>query len=356
MRTGLSTRCHIAGVAALAIGTLLSLTGPATAAAPAKQTGRSHATTGSGSSTLFVVTHGYGSNGKVISFDLKADKVTGDFSTEMALPEEMVVVPGGRVGYVTNDFGAVTHVDLTTHKVHHILVREQDNQQGLAVTPDGKTVYVFCRSGVCPINTATEKVEPTIQIAGVNVSTGGNHRLVLTPDGKTLYAITTSGTLVPINVADNKAGPPIPIGVNPLSLVITPDGRTAYISSADHRSYVEEGTVVPVDLTARHAGARIYVGDNPKAIAVTPDGKSVFTSNYGSHDVTPIDVSTNTVRKPIVLGGRPGDLFVTPDGKSLYVANGRQGQLNVIDIGSANVRAAIRLADAPQGLAFSDAG
>jgi DNA-binding beta-propeller fold protein YncE len=50
--------------------------------------------------------------------------------------------------------------------------------------------------------------------------------IAMSPDGKTVYVLNYRGshprTITPINVATNTAGTPIPVGVNPISMVIIP--------------------------------------------------------------------------------------------------------------------------------------
>jgi YVTN family beta-propeller protein len=48
------------------------------------------------------------------------------------------------------------------------------------------------------------------------------------PGTATVYVANAgSGTVTPIAIADNRAGPAIKVGDNPLAIAITPDGKTA---------------------------------------------------------------------------------------------------------------------------------
>ena len=81
----------------------------------------------------------------------------------------------------------------------------------MAITPDGKTVYVTHYEGratdtIVPISTATNTPGPPIHIGS------GADALAITPDGKTLYAATftaTRDTVTPISTAANRAQKPI---------------------------------------------------------------------------------------------------------------------------------------------------
>ncbi len=54
--------------------------------------------------------------------------------------------------------------------------------------------------------------------------------IAITPDGKTVYVANIgSGTVTPIDTATNTPGEPVEVGVRPRAIVITPDGKTAYV-------------------------------------------------------------------------------------------------------------------------------
>ena len=64
---------------------------------------------------------------------------------------------------------------------------------------------------------------------------------MITPDGKTAYVVNTKdGTVTPIRTATNTAGPPIPVGNEPIRLAVTPDGTTVYVLNFD------DATVTPI--------------------------------------------------------------------------------------------------------------
>ena len=111
-----------------------------------------------------------------------------------------------------------------------------------------------------PIATAANTAGPPIEI--------GNHPdgIAITPDGKTVYvANINSGTVTPIETATNTAGTPIEVGEGARAIVITADGETAYVGV-----WGEPGTVTPIATATNTAGTPIEVGDGPYAIAITP--------------------------------------------------------------------------------------
>ncbi len=86
-------------------------------------------------------------------------------------------------------------------------------------TPDGKTAYVANGEGpigtVVPISTATNTPGKPIRI-GLGLG------IAITPDGKTLYA-AAQNKVVPISTATNTPGKPIRLRYGlPSGIVVTP--------------------------------------------------------------------------------------------------------------------------------------
>ena len=135
---------------------------------------------------------------------------------------------------------------------------------------------------VTPIRTATNTAGPPITVPLAQ-------SIAITPDGKTVYVPNaTNPAVTPIRTATNTAGPPIPVGNSPFGIVITPNGKTAYVTNPD------DGTVTPIRTATNTAGPPIPVGNNPIRLAVTPDGKAVYVLNFDDGTVTPIRTASNT--------------------------------------------------------------
>jgi DNA-binding beta-propeller fold protein YncE len=82
----------------------------------------------------------------------------------------------------------------------------------IALTPDGKTVYVLTPRGVVPIRTDSRTVLPMIRIPNIALPPDPSSPFTITPDGRTVYVATTTGIL-PISTATNTAGNPIDLGM-----------------------------------------------------------------------------------------------------------------------------------------------
>ena len=137
----------------------------------------------------------------------------------------------------------------------------------------------------------------------------------------TVYvANLSSDSVTAIEPATATSGEEIKVGTSPVGIAITPNGTSAYVTNALSDS------VTPIEPVQRHGrherpswqlatnrpGREIKVGVDPSGIAITPDGTSAYVTNQGSDSVTPIEVQTNTPGKEIKVGTAPTGVAITP--------------------------------------------
>ena len=123
----------------------------------------------------------------------------------------------------------------------------------------------------------------------------------------TAYVVNAgSGSVTPIAIANNRAGPAIKVGDNPHAIAITPDGKTAYVAN-----YVS-GTVTPITTATGKPGPAITVGKGPFGIAIIPDSRTVYVTDFGSGTVTPISTATNKAGPAITVGKGPFGIAISP--------------------------------------------
>jgi DNA-binding beta-propeller fold protein YncE len=195
----------------------------------------------------------------------------------------------------------------------------------LVSSPRGTTAVV-------PITVASGRRGKPIEIQGDNVRFTAS--VALSPDGRTLYVLTTAG-VTPVDVATRRAGRPIRLDCGKhcdgTGMLLAPDGATAYVEA-------QEGTptpgaprlilgVVPVSLRTRTAGRLIRVAD-PGAMAITPDGRTLYVQRDSiskTIEVTPIRTATDTALRPITIRFPgftvPGGIVMAPVGHALYLCN-----------------------------------
>ncbi len=214
------------------------------------------------------------------------------------------------------------------------LIKVPHGVAGMAITPDGKTLYVTTTAvsmtvnTIVPVNTVTRK-------AGKPLTFGpgpGAHPspLVITPDGKTVYVASALGTVTPVRTATNTPGHPIPFGPKDpdgtAHLAISPNGKTLYAFVGDPGQTVT--TVTPISTATGKAGKPVPVGQGPLAIVFSPDGKTAYVASTGAGPgaqvrakVTPINTATNTPGRFISLGPTATTMSMTmmPNGAKVYV-------------------------------------
>ena len=224
---------------------------------------------------------------------------------------KIAITPDGATAYVVNwgvaGPGVVTPVRTAGNTAgKRIRLRLPANGGGfadsIAITPDGKTVYVVdgvqegkpYANSVSPISTATNIAGNAIRLKASGLADG----IVIAPDGRTAYVLS-SRAVTPINIATSTAGTPIslPASAGYASVMtMTPDGRTIYV--------LTPRAAVPVSTATGSAGAPIVIKGGVAlgyVIATSPDGGTVYVGGYDG--LIPISTATNTAGAPIRLPG-----------------------------------------------------
>ena len=181
---------------------------------------------------------------------------------------------------------------------------------------DGSTVYVANEGAntVSVIATASNMVTAVIPVGIAPLG------VAVTPDGITVYVTNSfqDNTVSVIATASNTVTAVIPVGITPFGVAVTPDGSTVYVGN------VTANTVSVIDTTSNTVTATIPVGADPWGVAVTPDGSTVYVANEGANTVSVIAMASNTVTatipgfsEPIAFGvfiGPPPVLATPPSG------------------------------------------
>jgi len=173
---------------------------------------------------------------------------------------------------------------------------EQDNAAfGVAITPDGLTVFISNFGILAPI------------------------------DGTVSVVSTTTNTqIAELHVAQ--------IGPRPQNVAVTKDGKELWVANSGQSPLFNNGTVTVVSTTAPFASIRlINTGGSPNQIVFSTDGKTAYVLNAGPAGntgfVDVIDVATHNITNPAFGAGiinkpaKSGEAFWP--GSNLYVANGR---------------------------------
>jgi DNA-binding beta-propeller fold protein YncE len=200
----------------------------------------------------------------------------------------------------------------------------------IALKDFAATAYVLAQGGdfATPFQTATGKTgRPVNAVAPI---TG-----VAAPDGKTVYVATQNapgaivpGSVIPIDVATDKAGKPIKVGAGPRSMVITPNGKALYVGT-------EDGTWA---IDTANGKADKLDGVPTTSVVITPGGATAYAISPNAKTVTPIRTATSKTEKPIpikLINSAPGLVPVmSPNGQHIYIFDTNDWTLITINTGS----------------------
>jgi len=153
------------------------------------------AVTASDSQTAYLGTN----DGRVLEFDVASSTLTGsiDLGVPKSRANHLALNPSGTLLYASSfTTGTISEIDLASSSVARLLVVGGE-PQGIAVSRDGTELYVADESGTGHINVynlIANTLESSIA-SGATSSLGGPFGLAMSPDGATVYVgvITTEG-------------------------------------------------------------------------------------------------------------------------------------------------------------------
>jgi YVTN family beta-propeller protein len=270
--------------------------------------------------------------------------------------------------YVSNEVsGDLSIIDARTPAVT-ATVPLGKRPRGLALAPDGRTLYVALSGspmggpgvdetklppadksadGIGVVDVATRSLARVIR--GVS----DPEQLVVGADGKLLFVASEDrGELVVLAAVDGAVRTRIPVGAEAEGVNLAPDGTVVYVTSeAEHR-------VTVVDTRTLRAVARMEVGIRPRSTAFSRDGARAYVLNEASADVSEIDTRALRVLRtlPLPAGSLPMSGAVGTDGTLLYVSTGRGRRVLAVDLRSGAVRDGVESGARPWGLVLSPDG
>ena len=143
--------------------------------------------------------------------------------------------------------------------------------------------------------------------------------LAVTPDGKHVYVTNFLGSTVSvIDTATRAVSATIPVGPLPILVAVTPDGTHAYVSNQgdDTVSVIDYGDGRSVRHDRRRLQAVRRGGHSRRRHAYVADnGTGLVGTGVEGNTVSVIDTATGVVSATITVGRGPVGVTVTPDGK-----------------------------------------
>jgi YVTN family beta-propeller protein len=277
------------------------------------------------------------------------DTATNQITATVAFPSmsdpiAAAFTPDRKKVYVLGDNGSVFVMDTATNTVSANPITVGGLPMGIAMTPDGKQVYVACQytNTVSVIDTSTETVSATIsfpsgsKLANIVIAPSGLRAYVTAQGANALYVIDTStNTVLPT---------PIALASSPLGIAIAPDGKEIYVTHYDSATGISV-----VDVAANAVVATIPGVPYLFAVAFTPNGKWVYVPGGGGVGYTlVIDTATRTLVDTIPQGGSA--VAITLDGAHVYLTSPGANAVSVIDTATNTLTSTIGGLNLPQSV------
>jgi YVTN family beta-propeller protein len=252
-----------------------------------------------------------------------------------------------------------------------ILQPDREDQlsfNGLIFSPSGKRIYVSNVDGLVNVFSVAASGEVKPETSWLLPAANAPRRaaeipagLAISPDGKRIYVCgNLSNKLLEVNTESGKTLKQFDVGVAPYDVTLVvdkayvsnwggrrpgpgdltgPAGRGTEVRVDPVRHIASEGSVSVIDLAAGRVIKEILTGLHASGLAVSPDGRHVVCANAGSDHVSVIDTRSDTVvatlwakPKPSdLLGASPNAVVFAASGKRFYTANGSQNAIAVFD-------------------------
>jgi YVTN family beta-propeller protein len=196
---------------------------------------------------------------------------------------------------------------------------------GIAVTPDGKRLYVAenLTGKVAVVDLGARQVITKIPVGEYP------YDCEISSDGSRVYVSNWgSRSVAVIDPASNQVVNNIPVGDHPNDLELTRDGKTLYVANANSNtvSVVDTAQMKEIEAISTALHPKSPIGSTPNALALSPDEKTLYIANADNNDLAVIDVARrghSEVEGFIPTGWYPTSVRVSKDGKRIFVANGK---------------------------------
>lgn len=225
---------------------------------------------------------------------------------------------------------------------------------GLAFSPDGKSLYVSggnddviyrydWQSGAAALADTIVLGVKEKGKSGTRYPAG----IAVSPDGRTLYVAENLGdSLAVVDLASRRVVQRLSTGRYPYGIAVAPDG-TVYVSAWGGWAV---SVFPPRGNGLLAGGTRVRVGRHPSAILLNSSGSRLFVASGSTDRISVLDTRTRNVIATLAdptpagtgEGSTPNALALSPDGTRLFVAEADNNAVAVFDLlaGTADIAAA----------------
>jgi hypothetical protein len=253
---------------------------------------------------------------------------------ELPNPVAVAVPPSGNTVYVLGGFSADAEpvgtpsplypVDTATGAVGKVIKVASDPSE-IAVTPNGRDLYVLGANAVTPVVTATFAAAAPLKL----VATG----IAVAPNSKTAYFLDP-GTLavLPLTTADNTRGKLIGTGPYvPEALAVGPSSQGLYVVGTPDAALgqgLPDAVLLIYNTATGTLRKTVKLGPNSEAsgwaVTLTPNGQMAYALGYGKTAssqgiVVPVNTATGVAGAPVHVGFNSSTILASPNGTWVYV-------------------------------------
>jgi YVTN family beta-propeller protein len=254
-------------------------------------------------------------------------------------PHGMAITQDGRTVYVSGDgSSSLDVIDTATDKVVKTIdVGKAPN--GLALTPDDRllVVTVYGDNRIAFIDTSSQAVVATTAVPKP-------HTVAISPDGKLAYVTVQEPGhfgLALIDVAKRSV-------IRTLALEKTPrDGEFGYDGKMFYFTQAGVSSVQVLDPVSDRVVARIPTGVSPHFVSYPRGSTSGIIVVQGPSELLLFDPATNKPVRSITVGKQPHWATTSGDGKTAYVTNEGSNDVSVVDLATGKT-STIAVGNAPR--------
>jgi len=272
-------------------------------------------------------------------------------------PEDVIGSKDGKILYAALlDAKQLAQIDLASGKIPRTLDMPAE-PTGLALSPDGATLYVVCqapKSPICAVDLAAWKITSTM--------TAGHYSLgpSVSPDGKTLYVCNRFDDDVSvIDIASGKETKRVKVPREPHGSAITPDGKTLCVCNhltIDPSDSYDVATLISLIDTETFEVTSIRLPNGAadmRGICISPDGKYCYGTHIlaryqmpttqlergwmNTNAVSIIDIAAKKHVNSVLLddvdlgAANPWEVACSPDGKYLCVGHAGTHEISIVE-------------------------
>lgn len=251
--------------------------------------------------------------------------------------DEATIVVVGQTGGVVRllpvDGGTAAYVDVG------------DLPAGIAVGPDGRTLYVTDpdHGRVTVLDAPTQRITARFPVKGQPFGAAATDEFLYLTDW-------TRGVVMKIDVLTGAPAGEMKVGKAPAAIILDKAGERAFVAVR------EENALAVVDLKGENEPRKIPVGKAPFALASSPDGSLVYVANVQSGDLSVVDVARGEEIGRVAVGKMPYGVAVTPDGGRIAVTLQHDGALAIVDAKTLAVTGRVKIGSYPEGVSLTPDG